>query len=172
MFASRARRLRLSSDIPMQPPPDSKMIALAKEKQEIRLKKKKEVRLGNDWNSRISVVSNSSLFASLRSSQSDKRKFLIEQRKEEFRQEQIKVVNKAEEAERDRRDGLWSDAVEHGKLTGELNMSWQKLGDISERVFNFRRTTGRDLSMLRLVGHDLEVRTRGAATNNIGERRF
>lgn len=100
----------------MQAPPERMMRELAKEKQETRLKKKKE---------------------------SDKRKFLIEQRKEEFRQEQIKTVNKAEEAERERRDTLWADAINHGMLTGEVNMSWQKLGDISERVFNFRRTNGR-----------------------------
>ena len=71
-------------EIPMALPPDTKMQALAKEKMEKALTKRKE---------------------------SERRRFLIEQRKEEFRQSQIKDKNKAEEAERDRRDQLWADAV-------------------------------------------------------------
>lgn len=139
--------------IPMQPAPEPFIRSLEKEKQSIRFKKSKE---------------------------KEKRDFLIEQRKEEYRQSQIKFVSQAEQAERDRRDQvragrepsifnertsysntpprsqLWADAVEHGKLTGELNMSWQKLGDISERVYNFRRASARELTHLRLVGHELE----------------
>lgn len=84
----------------MQLPEASKLHALEKQRSETKLRKKKE---------------------------SEKRLFLIEQRKEEYRQSQIKDINKAEEAERERRDTLWADAVEHGKLTGEVNMSWQKV---------------------------------------------
>ncbi|GMI08986.1 hypothetical protein TrVE_jg11434 [Triparma verrucosa] len=129
-------------NIPMQPMPEPFRRSIEKEKQDIRLNKLKE---------------------------KEKRDFLIEQRKEEYKQEQIKHVSQAEQAERDRRDQLWADAVEHGKLTGELNMSWQKLGDISERVYNFRRTSARDLTHLRLVGHEMEVVPAKLATscNNI-----
>jgi hypothetical protein len=115
--------------ISMAPPPEKLMNDLEKEKQEIRLAKAKEKK---------------------------KRDFLIEQRKEEYRQSLIKETSAAEEAERKRRDDLWKDAVNHGSTSGEVNMSWQKLGDVSQRVYDFRRSTTRDLIHLRLVGHELE----------------
>jgi len=87
----------------------------------------------------------------------EKREFLIEQRREEYRQQSIREETQAEKDEKKRQDDLWADAVEHGKMSGEVNMSWQKLVTISERVYNFKRTTGRDLIHLRLVGHDMEV---------------
>ncbi len=124
-------------DIPMDAVPADVIDKVEREKMEVKVAKKKA---------------------------SEKRKFLIEQRKEEYRQQQIKTETAAEQAERERRDRLWADAVEHGSMTGEVNMSWQKLGDISERVYNFRRTAARDLTHLRLVGHELEVLPQRLAT--------
>ena len=89
--------------------------------------------------------------------ESEKRSFLIAQRVEEHKQSHMKETNKAVEAEKMRRDNLWRDAVDHGAESGEVNLSWQKLGDISERVYDFRKTAGRDLTHLRLVGHELET---------------
>jgi len=65
----------------------------------------------------------------------EKRKFLIEQRREEHRQLSIREESQAERDEKKRQDDLWADAVEHGKLSGEVNMSWQKLVGVSERVY-------------------------------------
>jgi len=109
-------------------PPGNFLAELEKEKQGIRLKK-----------------------AEL----SEKRQFLISQRQEEYKQSQMTTETENDRIERERRDDLWREAVKHGSTTGEVNMSWQKLGDVSERVYNFRRTTTRDLIHLRLVGHEL-----------------
>jgi hypothetical protein len=38
-------------------------------------------------------------------------------------------VKKADLDEAKRQDDLWADAVEHGKMSGEVNMSWQKVSE-------------------------------------------
>ena len=99
-------------NIPMAPPRNGVMMDLAKMKQAARV---------------------------LKAEESKKRQYLIEQRLEEYKQSHTKETSAAEEAEIVRRDTLWKDAVEHGSKTGEVNVSWQKLGNVSDRIFNFRR---------------------------------
>lgn len=45
-------------------------------------------------------------------------------------------------AENARLEGLWGDALRLAADNGEVNMSWQKLGHIDEKVFQFTQTDG------------------------------
>ena len=45
-------------------------------------------------------------------------------------------------AENARLEGLWGDALRLASDNGEVNMSWQKLGHIDEKVFQFTQTDG------------------------------
>ena len=48
--------------------------------------------------------------------------------------------------------GLWNDVFELAQESAEINMQWQKLGTIDERVFNFEEQVGQPLLGLRLIG--------------------
>jgi len=85
----------------------------------------------------------------------EERALLIAIRQEDF---EAQMADKNEEimaAENARLEGLWGDALRLASDNGEVNMSWQKLGHIDEKVFQFTQTDGAPLVGLRLVGHEL-----------------
>ncbi len=84
------------------------------------------------------------------------RRALIELRSTRFAEEKEKrEAEAAAEAEAEV-DGLWAEAFKVAAETGELNLSWRKLGFVHEVIYSFAETYGRRLVSLRLIGHELE----------------
>jgi len=85
----------------------------------------------------------------------EERALLIAIRQEDYEAEMAEKNEEIAAAEKERVDGLWGDALRLAADNGEVNMSWQKLGHIDEKVYEFTQSDGAPILGLRLVGHEL-----------------
>jgi len=92
-----------------------------------------------------------------KSKKMQERSALVQMRQAEWQGTEGKRLREAKEAEASRRHNLWMHAIELAAETGELNMSWKKLGDVHPAVYSFKEDYGFPLRSLRLVGHDMAV---------------
>lgn len=96
-----------------------------------------------------------SMVLSKKKLESDERKRLISIRREEHRRKERDLLSMGEKKLQEHSIELWNEAFRKAVTTGELNISWAKLGKCHEDLPRFEQMFGKPLQGLKLVGHEL-----------------
>jgi hypothetical protein len=98
-----------------------------------------------------------SMNLSLKKLESEERLRLIAIRREEHRRKERDKLTLGHKKAQEHSIELWNEAFRGAVTTGELNISWQKLGTCHEDLPRFESRFGKPLLGLKLVGHELNT---------------
>jgi hypothetical protein len=98
-----------------------------------------------------------SVRAARRSRAGIERRALLQIRREQFQKTAADRHAKEDKAKHSLSIEVWNEAFKLAVATGELKVTWQKLGDFHEDVPRFEQRFGQPLQSLRLMGHELKL---------------